>query len=283
MSTNRKIAEVLTGKTVMEGAGVRLKRIFGFYEKNTFDPFLLLDNFGSDNPADYLAGFPWHPHRGMETVTYMLEGSVEHSDSLGNKGEISTGDVQWMTAGSGIVHQEMPKAYEGTMKGFQLWVNLPAKNKMMKPRYQEVPAATIPSAVLEEGISIKVIAGEIGGTNGPVTEIVADTLYFDVSMNAGKSLKLQVNPEYTVIACVYEGVVYFDKEKSREIFAGQLVNLVDGDEIEISTADSPAKFIFISGKPLNEPVAWGGPIVMNTQEELNQAFLEYRNGTFIKK
>jgi len=279
----RKIAQILQSKPVMEGAGVLLKRVFGFYEENTFDPFLLLDNFGSDNPKDYIAGFPWHPHRGIETVTYMLDGVVEHGDSMGNSGTISSGDVQWMTAGSGIIHQEMPKPSKGTMRGFQLWSNLPAANKMMKPRYQDVPSSVIPTIQIGDGADAKIIAGELEGTTGPVKEIISDPLFFDITVESGKSVVLPVHDGYTVFAYVYDGDGFFDERQTRNVSSGQLVHLVEGNRVNISAGESKLNCIFISGKLLKEPVAWRGPIVMNTQEELDIAFREYRRGTFIKK
>lgn len=278
----RKINQKIRSQYVMEGAGVRLKRVFGFYEKNTFDPFLLLDNFGSDDPYDYLAGFPWHPHRGIETVTYMLSGSVEHGDSMGNKGTINSGDVQWMTAGSGIIHQEMPKRFEGRMQGFQLWVNLPASHKMMPPRYQDVPASSILQTSPADGVKIKVIAGDINGVSGPVKDIVMSPRYYDIHLAAGKSFEIEVDPKHTVICFVYEGSVVFEENTDKVINAGELAQLTDGNKVWMEASDMDAKLLFISGMPLNEKVAWRGPIVMNTEEELNQAFLEYRNGTFIK-
>lgn len=278
----RKVNQKIRSQHVMEGAGVRLNRVFGFYEKNTFDPFLLLDNFGSDDPHDYMAGFPWHPHRGIETVTYMMAGSVEHGDSMGNQGVINSGDVQWMTAGSGIIHQEMPKRFEGRMQGIQLWVNLPASHKMMPPRYQDVAASTILQTSPADGVNVKVIAGEINGVKGPVTDIVMNPKYFDVHLKAGASFEIAVDPLHTVICFVYEGSVSFWEDADSEINAGELAHLTDGEKVWIEATESDAKLLFISGMPLNEKIAWRGPIVMNTEEELNQAFLEYRNGTFIK-
>jgi hypothetical protein len=283
MSTFRKISKIIDGKKTSDGAGVSLLRIFGFYETGLFDPFLLLDFFGSENPTDYIAGFPWHPHRGIETVTYMLEGSVEHGDSMGNAGTIHTGDVQWMTAGSGIVHQEMPKADKGFMHGFQLWVNLPATHKMMAPRYQEIKAKEIPVLKEENDVIVKVIAGEIKGITGPVKDIIADPVYFDISVPENTVYSLKVNPDYTVFAFIFEGEGFFDESPDKPIKKGQLVKLIDGDQVKVTTTGHKTRFILVSGKPLNEPVAWRGPIVMNTDEELDVAFRDYRNGTFIKK
>jgi redox-sensitive bicupin YhaK (pirin superfamily) len=282
MATTCKIDRIFQGSVTRDGAGVTLNRIFGFYETGLLDPFLLLDYFGSDDPADFIAGFPWHPHRGIETVTYMLEGSVEHGDSMGNSGVISTGDVQWMTAGSGIIHQEMPKSEGGGMHGFQLWVNLPASNKMMKPRYQEIRKNEIPEEILPGGIKIKVIAGEFNGSAGPVKEIVADPTYFDVFVPKGSGMIIPVKYGYTSFACVFSGEGCFDEECRNPVQSFQLVKLVEGDQVRVTTKGSDLRFIFVSGKPLNEPIAWRGPVVMNTDEELDTAFREYRNGTFIK-
>ena len=270
------------GAKTSDGAGVSLLRVFGFHETGLLDPFLLLDFFGSENPDDYIAGFPWHPHRGIETVTYMLDGSVEHGDSLGNSGIIHAGDIQWMTAGSGIIHQEMPKAAEGGMHGFQLWVNLPASHKMMKPRYQEIKAEDVPVVKDEDGIITKVIAGEFNGVRGPVKDIIADPVYFDISIPENTTFSVDVNPDYTVFSFVFEGEAYFDENYGSPVKKGQLVKLTDGNEVKVTTKDKALRFILVSGKPLNEPIAWRGPIVMNTDEELDVAFREYRNGTFIK-
>ena len=282
MSSFRKITRIIQGTKTSDGAGVNLMRIFGFYETGLLDPFLMLDFFGSDNPDDYIAGFPWHPHRGIETVTYMLDGSVEHGDSLGNSGVIHAGDIQWMTAGSGIIHQEMPKAGEGGMHGFQLWINLPASHKMMKPRYQEIKAEEIPIIKDKNGVTIKVIAGELNGTIGPVKDIIADPVYLDIEVPENSVCTIKVNPDHTVFAYVFEGEGFFDETSERPIKKGQLVKLTDGDTVKVTTKEHTTRFILVSGKPLNEPIAWRGPIVMNTDEELDLAFREYRNGTFIK-
>jgi quercetin 2,3-dioxygenase len=281
MGNARQISKVWRSKPTMEGAGVRLRRVFGNYEASLMDPFLLLDHFGSDDPDDYLAGFPWHPHRGIETITYMLEGEVEHGDSLGNRGTIGSGDIQWMTAGSGIIHQEMPQRYYGTMRGLQLWANLPASNKMMAPRYRDIAGSGVPEIVLANA-KIKVIAGEIGGTAGTVADIVIDPTYLDVSMPPGSTLDLPVKYGHTAFAFVLEGAGSFNREGSPLLEAGHLVLFGEGDRVSVSTSDLPARFIFVSGRPLREPIAWGGPIVMNTEEELEQAFREYRDGTFVK-
>ena len=282
MQKIRTIDRIIKSKPVIDGAGVKLNRFFGYYESKLFDPFLLLDFFGSDNPDDYIAGFPWHPHRGIETVTYMLEGMVEHGDSMGNSGVINSGDIQWMTAGSGIIHQEMPRKYEGTMRGFQLWVNLPAIHKMMNPRYQDIPAKDIPKITLENNIEIKVIAGEFNGKKGPVKDIIADPIYYDISIPPQKEFMLEVKPDYTVFAMIFEGEGFFDETLSNVIKSKEIVSLKNGNCVKFSTRSNHLRFIFVSGKPLNEPIAWGGPIVMNTQEELDTAFKEYREGNFIK-
>jgi len=278
-----------------------MKRVFGFSEVPMFDPFLLLDDFRSDNPAHFLKGFPWHPHRGIETITYVLNGQVEHGDSLGNKGVINPGDVQWMTAGSGIIHQEMPKGDgNGNMSGFQLWANLPAGQKMMDPRYRDITDRQIPRAELPGGVVVKVICGEVSGLKGPVTDIVIDPEYLDISIPANTRFSRPAKPGHTVLAYVISGQGYFCQEKNpftyevqgsnyfdlqREPFVGNgtVVLFDDGEEIAVSTDDQPVRFLLIAGRPLGEPVAWYGPIVMNTQEELQQAFEEYRQGAFIKK
>jgi redox-sensitive bicupin YhaK (pirin superfamily) len=300
MSEARKIRKILKSKPTIEGAGVHLKRVFGFSEVPEFDPFLLLDDFHSDHPEYYLKGFPWHPHRGIETITYVLHGDVEHGDSLGNKGVIKSGDVQWMTAGSGIIHQEMPKGDEdGLMWGFQLWANLPASQKMMDPRYRDVKRAQIPEITLENGATIKIICGEANGAKGPVQDIVIDPQYLDITLPARSELVHPVERGHTVFAYIINGKGYFCEEKNsfsnevegvnysdiqRDPVLGQenLVLFDDGDRVMVSTEDEPVRFLLISGKPIGEPVAWHGPIVMNTQEELRIAFEEYRSGTFSK-
>lgn len=278
----RKITKVLQSKPTLEGAGVKLKRVFGYYEMPLLDPFLLLDNFGSDKIEDYIAGFPWHPHRGIETVTYMLAGEVEHGDSLGNKGVIYSGDVQWMTAGSGIVHQEMPRRFDGEMRGFQLWVNLPKSHKMMDPRYRDVKRETIPEFSPNPNVKIKIIAGQMNGTTGPVQDLVVDTEYFDIAISPNSEFEISTKNGYKAFAFVFEGSGYFDDEKKQKIEADHLAIFDDGNRVKVSTEADPVRFLFVSGKPLNEPIAWRGPIVMNSDEELMVAFQEYRNGTFIK-
>jgi hypothetical protein len=286
MTTNlvvRPIQKVWKSKPTMEGAGVHLRRAFGFQEMPGLDPFLLMDDFRSENPKDYQAGFPWHPHRGMETITYVLEGDVEHGDSMGNKGLISSGDVQWMTAGSGIVHQEMPQGNrKGQMFGFQLWSNLPRKDKMMDPRYQEVKQKSIPVVSTPEGASVRVVAGEVAGVQGPVRDIVSDPEYLDVSIPAGKSFSHRTKADHTVFAYVFDGQGKFDP--SAEAYGdGTLVLYGPGSQIEVRAENRPVRFLLVSGKPLKEPIAWYGPIVMNTQQEIRSAFREYEEGTFVKK
>jgi hypothetical protein len=292
MQTNdqRRIKKVWQSQPTMEGAGVRLKRAFGFSETPELDPFLLLDAFHSENPGDYKRGFPWHPHRGIETITYILDGDVEHGDSLGNRGIISAGDVQWMTAGSGIVHQEMPKGdRKGEMWGFQLWSNLPARSKMMAPRYREVKQGEIPQVKTADGALVRVVAGEVDGVRGPVREIVTDPVFLDVALPAGKSFTYPVKPEHTVFAYVAEGEGFFDPPGnfSRETPAahgeGTVVLYGPGDSVSVSTDKKPVRFLLVAGKPFNEPIAWYGPIVMNTQQELEAAFKEYQEGTFVRR
>ena len=282
MSEIRRIKLTLKSRSTLEGAGVRLKRAFGYNETPLFDPFLLLDHFGSDNPNDYLAGFPWHPHRGIETITYMLQGEIEHEDSLGNRGVIQNGDVQWMTAGNGIIHQEMPKRYEGKMEGFQLWANLPASHKMMDPRYRDVKKEQIPEVVFENDVKVKVVCGEINGIKGPVQDIITEPEYLDVTVPPDTQFTHLVKKGHKVFAYVIEGEGYFDSEKDQLKRTQDLVIYQDGDLLQINSLHKSLRFLLISGKPIGEPIAWRGPIVMNTNEELMVAFEEYRNGTFIK-
>jgi quercetin 2,3-dioxygenase len=301
MTDTRMIRKVLKAKPTLEGAGVHLQRVFGFSEVPLFDPFLLLDDFRSETPEHYLKGFPWHPHRGIETITYVLTGDVEHGDSMGNKGVIGAGDVQWMTAGSGIIHQEMPKGDRtGRMEGFQLWANLPKAQKMMAPRYRGVAAADIPVIELAGGGKVKVICGRVGEVAGPVTDIVTDPEYLDVSLPAGAEFRHPTKRGHTVLSYViggqgyfcqeknpftYEmaGVNYFDMQRDPFVSNGMLVLLGDGEEMVVTTEAEPVRFLLVAGQPIGEPVAWYGPIVMNTEEELRLAFEEYRQGTFIKK
>ncbi|MFW9925739.1 MAG: pirin family protein [Candidatus Thorarchaeota archaeon] len=282
MSEIRRIKTVFKSKPTLEGAGVRLKRVFGYHETDLMDPFLLLDHFGSDNPDDYMKGFPWHPHRGIETITYMIEGKVKHEDSLGNAGTIETGDVQWMTAGSGIIHQEMPKGSDGRMMGFQLWANLPSSSKMMHPRYQEVKDSQIPEVETETGARVRIICGKLDGACGPVSEIVTDPEYMDVIVPEEKEFTHSVKKGHTVFAYVFEGNGYFDEDNEQLIESNHLVLFEDGDQIIAKAGDKQLRFLLVSGMPIGEPIAWYGPIVMNNREELDIAFREYREGTFIK-
>jgi len=279
----RKVKTVIESKPTVEGAGVHLNRAFGFNEVPAMDPFLLLDNFHSNNPADYIKGFPWHPHRGIETITYVLHGEVEHGDSMGNKRIIRAGDVQWMTAGSGIIHQEMPLGEKtGLMWGFQLWANLPAANKMMAPRYREIKKGDIPEIVTNGGATVRIICGVINGVMGPVRDIVSDPEYFDVSVPVKSQLRHTVKRGHKLLAYVIEGTGHFDDEQDYTVGPENLVIFEDGDEVVIRSDDRSLRFLLISGKPIREQVAWYGPIVMNTQAELETAFEEYDNGTFIK-
>ena len=285
MATYRTIHTVLTSKPTVEGAGVHLKRVFGYPQVPMFDPFLLLDDFHSDDPNQYISGFPWHPHRGIETVTYMLHGKVEHGDSLGNSGIIQSGDIQWMTAGNGIVHQEMPKHDEDNplLWGFQLWVNLPAAQKMMEPRYQDIKSTEVPEVTLENNATVRVLCGTVAGVPGPVKNIIADPEYLDVTVPAHTTCEFPVKDGYTVFAYVIEGSGYFTPSKEKLFGAEQLVLYEkQGETLTVVTIDAPVRFLLISGKPIGEPVAWYGPIVMNTKKELEVAFEEYRNGTFLK-
>jgi redox-sensitive bicupin YhaK (pirin superfamily) len=296
----RAIKRLIKAKPTIEGAGVHLRRAFGFGNTQDFDPFLLLDDFRNDKPEDYLAGFPWHPHRGIETITYILSGNVEHSDSLGNQGVLAAGDVQWMTAGSGIIHQEMPRGdRDGKMHGFQLWANLPSSLKMTAPRYQDVQATDIPEVVDDDGTKIRVICGSIWGATGPVDGIAAEPEYLDVSVPPGKRKVLPVETTRHAFAYVFagsgrfcnasapldvptEGVGWSDTSLSEEADNRSLVLFDRGDEVSIQAGEKGIRFLLVSGKPLEEPVAWYGPIVMNTQEQLQQAFAEYKAGTFLK-
>jgi redox-sensitive bicupin YhaK (pirin superfamily) len=269
----------------MEGAGVRLKRSIATASLDHLDPFLLFDHFGSENPEDYIKGFPMHPHRGIETVTYMINGHVNHKDSMGNSGRIGSGDIQWMTAGGGIMHEEMPQPAPGGMVGFQLWVNLPASLKMTAPRYQDVTADQIPEVAREDGVKIKVIAGEVDGVRGAVSEIYADPAYLDVAIPANGSFSHPVANGHAVFAYVFEGRGYFgaaEKKSENSVFHPGLVVFGNGDYIQAGAADESVRFLLVSGKPLNEPIARYGPFVMNTREEIQQALEDLRNGTFVK-
>jgi len=283
MTQVRAVERVLRAYPTVEGAGVRLHRAFGSYEVPQFDPFLMLDDFRAQRPEDYLAGFPTHPHRGIETVTYMLKGSVEHEDSMGNAGSVNAGDVQWMTAGSGIIHSEMPKPVNGQMGGFQLWVNLPRSHKMMDPRYQEITHNQIPTVSPSKGVTIRVICGTVQDVKGPVRDIVADPDYLDVSMDPDAVFSHPVKEGYTAFTYVIGGEGTFDPREGYPVNNRDLVLFGNGLSIWARSSGRGFRFLFFSGKPIHEPVAWRGPIVMNTTDELRQAFKEYEEGTFIKK
>jgi len=296
----RPVKRLISAKPTLEGAGVRLRRAFGFGDTEPFDPFLLLDDFRNDRPEDYLKGFPWHPHRGIETITYVLAGDVDHGDSLGNAGTIGAGDVQWMTAGSGIIHQEMPRGdAEGRMHGFQLWANLPSSLKMTAPRYQDIRSADISEVTDDDGTKVRVICGEFWGKRGPVDGIAAEPMYLDVSVPPGKRRRLPVESSRHAFAYVFAGSGRFaDASEPRPIatdYVGggdgasdesagnrSLVLFDSGDEVVVQAGDEGIRFLLVSGRPIEEPVAWYGPIVMNTPEELQRAFDEFRAGTFLK-
>ncbi len=281
----RPVREIVEPQTVTEGAGVRLRRSIAIGRLNYLDPFLLFDHFGSDDPDDYLPGFPMHPHRGIETVTYMLGGVVHHKDSLGNSGTVGAGDVQWMTSGSGILHEEMPRPANGEMYGFQLWVNLPAKLKMTRPRYQEVRSVAIPRVAREGGVRIRVVAGEVEGVRGPVTEIHADPGYLDVSIPPGRSFGQPVSRGHAAFAYVFEGKGIFGgnvKGGGIRIPSPSLAVFEDGDSVYVRTDRHPVRFLLVSGRPLGEPIARYGPFVMNTKEEIDQALADLHDGTFVR-
>ena len=296
----RPVNRVITARPTIEGAGVRLRRAFGFGDTEEYDPFLLLDDFRSDRPADYLAGFPWHPHRGIETITYVLSGTVDHGDSLGNKGTIAPGDVQWMTAGSGIIHQEMPKGdTKGSMHGFQLWANLPSSLKMTAPRYQEIHAGDIPEVTDDDGTRARVVCGELWGARGPVVGVAADPNYIDISVPPGRTKTLPVETSRHAFVYVFAGSGRFDNASEPRAVATEFVGpqqgpsgvaaenrsliLFDsGDEVTVHAGDQGIRFLLVTGKPIGEPVAWRGPIVMNTEQELEKAWAELRDGTFLK-
>jgi quercetin 2,3-dioxygenase len=297
----RPVKRIVTSQPTIEGAGVKLRRAFGFGNTGEFDPFLLLDDFRNDRPDDYRAGFPWHPHRGIETITYVLAGTVDHGDSLGNRGKLGAGDVQWMTAGSGILHQEMPQGdLQGRMHGFQLWANLPSSLKMTAPRYQDVKGAEIPEIVDDDGTRVRVVCGEFWGRRGPVEGVAADPRYLDVFVPPGLRKTLRIETERHAFAYVFEGsgtfhaasaplgVLTEKTENGDEIIVRErtgnrsLVLFDSGDEISVQAFEEGIRFLLVSGKPIEEPVAWYGPIVMNTQAELQAAAAELRDGTFIK-
>jgi quercetin 2,3-dioxygenase len=297
----RPVKRVAQSQPTLEGAGVHLRRAFGFGTTSEFDPFLLLDDFRNDRPADYLAGFPWHPHRGIETITYVLAGTVEHGDSLGNRGSLGAGDVQWMTAGRGIMHQEMPKGDpKGRMHGFQLWANLPSSLKMTTPRYQDVAGRDIPEVTDDDGTRVRVVCGDFWGKRGPVEGVAADPRYLDVFVPPGVRKRLQVEINRNAFAYVFEGSGTFrDASEPRgvqteqvgeaapanaaETFGNRSLVVFDrGDEVVVQAGDEGIRFLLVSGKPIEEPVAWYGPIVMNTRQEIQQAISDLQDGTFIK-
>jgi quercetin 2,3-dioxygenase len=297
----RPVKRMVQAVPALEGAGVRLQRAFGFGDPGEFDPFLLLDDLRNERPQDFLAGFPWHPHRGIETITYVLAGTVEHGDSLGNTGTLGAGDVQWMTAGSGIVHQEMPKGDDrGRMHGFQLWANLPSSLKMTRPRYQDVPASAVPEVVDDDGTRVRVVCGSFWGKTGPVEGVAADPRYLDVSVPPNQRKRLQVETSRRAFAYVFAGSGTFrDASDPQAVLTEQvgpdgtgptqyeagnrsLVLFDTGDEVVVQAGDEGIRFLLVSGKPIEEPVAWYGPIVMNTQAELRQAFRELQENSFIK-
>jgi len=298
--SDRPVKRLAKSKPTMEGAGVHLRRAFGFGNTSDYDPFLLLDDFRNDRPPDYLAGFPWHPHRGIETITYVLAGTVEHGDSMGNAGTIGAGDVQWMTAGSGIIHQEMPKGdAQGRMHGFQLWANLPASLKMTKPRYQDVKAADVPVVTEDDGTKARVVCGSFWGATGPVDEVAIEPIYLDIEVPPGIRRSLPVETSRHAFAYVFAGAGKFcnassplavptepaswaDAAPHAEADNRTLVLFDRGDEVTIEAGEQGIRFLLVSGKPLGEPVAWYGPIVMNTQEQLREAFQELQDGTFLK-
>jgi redox-sensitive bicupin YhaK (pirin superfamily) len=297
----RPVKRLVKAEPTVEGAGVHLNRAFGFGNTSDFDPFLLFDDFRNDRPADYLAGFPWHPHRGIETITYVLAGDVEHADSMGNRGTIGAGDVQWMTAGRGIIHQEMPRGDpQGRMHGFQLWANLPASMKMTEPRYQEIKAAEIPEITEDDGTVARVVTGEFWGRRGPVEGIAADPVYIDVSVPPGKRRTLPVSTTSQAFAYVFAGSGTFESasppqavptegaggvemHRPTEADNRSLILFDSGDEVTVQAGEQGIRFLLVSGRPLREPVAWYGPIVMNTQDQLREAYQELKAGTFLKK
>ena len=281
-ATSRKIAKIIEPQPVVEGAGVRVKRSIGTRTLDHVDPFLLLDDFTSKNPPDYQAGFPLHPHRGIETVTYLLAGAVRHKDTLGNAGEIGSGDVQWMTAGRGILHEEMPQARPEGIAGFQLWVNLPVKLKMTAPRYQNISANEIPKIQRDGDTTIRVIAGSVDGVTGPVGGIAVEPTYLDVALAPHGAFSQPIPRGHATFVYLFEGAARFGGEDSTVVTAPRLVVLGDGDTVEVRTAESPARFLLVSGKPLNEPIARYGPFVMNTQEEIEQTLRELQQGTFAR-
>lgn len=282
MASIREVVKVINGQATRDGAGVKLTRMFSRDEAVLMDPFLMLDHFGSERPEDYMAGFPMHPHRGIETVTYMFDGYVDHKDSLGNHGTIGPGDVQWMTAGSGILHEEMPRGSGGAMRGLQLWINLPRQNKMMPPRYREVKKEEIPVFDLGGGSWIKIIAGESQGLVGPVRDLVVDVKLLDIALGSRHTLEHEMPTERNGFVMVYSGDLRVGDKEPKIVQAGSVGVLGPGDTYRLSVGKKAARFILASARPLKEPIAWGGPIVMNTREELDRAFAELKNGTFTR-
>ena len=280
--SERRVVKIVTGQPTSDGAGVRLTRVIGTQDLDHLDPFLLLDEFKSDRPDDYLAGFPDHPHRGFETVTYMLAGSMRHQDHVGNRGELIAGSVQWMTAGRGIIHSEMPQQKDGLMWGFQLWVNLPARDKMTAPRYQDVPPEKVPTVALADGASARVLVGEAGGVSGPVNGVATQPLYLDVTMAPRGRLSHGLPAGHSAFAYVYDGRARFGPlEDSTEVAAGQLAVLGDGEPVNVAAGDGAARFLLLAARPLREPIARYGPFVMNTREEIMQAVDDYRSGRLL--
>ncbi len=282
----RKVKQIIEPQPVTEGAGVRLIRSIATGELDHVDPFLLFDHFGSKDPADYVKGFPMHPHRGIETVTYMIQGTVNHKDSIGNTGSITAGDVQWMTSGRGIMHEEMPQPHEDRMIGFQLWVNLPARLKMTGPRYQNIPSDQIPEIQHHTGVKIRVIAGQADGIHGPVKEIATQPTYLDVSIPSTGSFSHPIERSHAAFAYIFEGEGLFESDDaaaSKPVPHPRLIVFGEGDRVTVRAAEPGVRFLLISGKPLNEPIARWGPFVMNTREEIEQTLEEIKNGTFIKK
>ena len=280
--SERRVVKIVTGQPTSDGAGVRLRRVIGTQDLDHLDPFLLLDEFKSDRPDDYLAGFPDHPHRGFETVTYMLAGSMRHQDHVGNRGELIAGSVQWMTAGRGIIHSEMPQQKDGLMWGFQLWVNLPARDKMTAPRYQDVPPEKVPTVALADGASARVLVGEAGGVSGPVNGVATQPLYLDVTLAPRGRLSHGLPTGHSAFAYVYDGRARFGPlEDSTEVAAGQLAVLGDGELVNVATGNGTARFLLLAARPLREPIARYGPFVMNTREEILQAVQDYQRGTLL--
>jgi len=281
--SERRVVKVVTGQPTSDGAGVRLSRVIGTPELDHLDPFLLLDEFKSDRPDDYLAGFPDHPHRGFETVTYMLAGSMRHQDHVGNRGELIAGSVQWMTAGRGIIHSEMPQQKDGLMWGFQLWVNLPARDKMTAPRYQDIAPERVPTVAVADGVSVRVLVGKAGGVSGPVEGIATQPLYLDVTMAPRSRLSHGLPAGHSAFAYVYDGRASFGplEDGGTEVATGQLAVLGDGEEVSVATGDAAARFLLLAALPLREPIARYGPFVMNTREEILQAVQDYQRGTLL--